>query len=93
MSLFSKLFGSDKSKNDSPIKENISKRESAAALQSKGQDIKDDGELVAVIMAALMNMLSGDVLSDLHIKSIRRVGRTSPIWNVAGRDEYLASKL
>lgn len=93
MSLFSKLFGNDKSQNTSGSKENASKAESAAALQDKAQENADDGELVAVIMAALMNVLSTDAVSDLKIKSIRRIGRNSPVWNLAGRDEYIAAKL
>lgn len=92
MSLFSKLFGSDKSQTENVFKENPSKIESAVAAHSS-ETSKDDGELVAVIMAALMNMLSGDVVSDLRIKSIRRIGRHSPVWNTAGRDEYIASRL
>ncbi len=92
MSLFSKLFGSDKSQTENAIKENPSKIESAVAVQSN-ENAQDDGELVAVIMAALMNMLSGDAVSDLQIKSIRRIGRHSPIWNAAGRDEYIASRI
>lgn len=91
MSLFSKIFGSDKSQDDSLINENESRTESAVALQ-ENQDIKNDGELVAVIMAALLSMFSRNVQSDLQIKSIRRIGRRSPVWNLAGRDEYIASK-
>jgi hypothetical protein len=91
MSFFSKLFGNDKAQDDT-INENVSRSESAASLQEK-QDIKDDGELVAVIMAAIINMLSADAVSDLRIRSIRRIGRISPVWNTAGRDEYIASKL
>lgn len=93
MSFFSKLFGSDRDQNENNVNENTSRGETAASLQEKKSDVKDDGELVAVIMAALMNMLSGQAVSDLRIKSIRRIGRTSPIWNTAGRDEYIASKL
>ncbi len=93
MSLFSRIFGSDKSQNTHSQKENASKVESAAALQDKVQDTTDDGELVAVIMAALMNMLSANAVSDLRIKSIRRVGRNSPVWNIAGREEYISAKL
>ncbi len=92
MSLFSRLFGNDKSQ-DAALKENTSKAESAAALQDTVQENVDDGELVAVIMAALMNVLSANAVSDLKIKSIRRVGRNSPVWNLAGRDEYIAAKL
>ena len=48
---------------------------------------------VAVIMAALMNMLDHKSTGELKIKSIRRTDRRSPVWNVAGRDEYIAAKL
>lgn len=89
MSLFTKLFGSDKTKNETTS--NVSRSESAASLHE--QKKADDGEIVAVIMAALMDMLSGEYNSGLHIKSIRRVGRSSPVWNLAGRDEYIATKL
>ena len=85
MSLFSKLFGSNNSQNGS---ENKSRVESAAAVQGN----QDDGELVAVIMAAVMNMLSVNASSGLQIKSIRHLGRSSPVWNLAGRDEYITSK-
>jgi hypothetical protein len=81
------FFFRRKSNTDIKNKENESKAESAAAIQ------KDDGELVAVIMAAIMNMLSANTPGSLHIKSIRRIGRTSPVWNIAGRNEYIASKL
>ena len=92
MSLFSKLFGSSKPQTENAMNDDLSKTESAVAIHDS-HDTKDDGELVAVIMAALMDMLSGDAVSDLRIKSIRRIGRNSPIWNTAGRDEYIASKL
>ncbi|HBR02896.1 MAG TPA: hypothetical protein DD738_09805 [Ruminiclostridium sp.] len=85
MSFFSKLFG--KSNKDYAIYE--IKAESAAALQQNRNMV--DGELVAVIMAALSTMLSDK--NDLQIKSIRRIGRTSPVWNLAGRDEYIATRL
>lgn len=91
MSFFSKLFGNDKV-NENGLEEKDSRGESAVSLHSS-QDIKDNSELVAVIMAALMNMLSSDGGSDLRIRSIRRIGRKSPLWNTAGRDEYLATKL
>ena len=88
MSFFSKLFGTDKSQNGAASSENISRSESAVTLQYRGKD----SEIVAVIMAALMNILDGST-GELRIKSIRRTNRRSPVWNIAGRDEYLASKL
>lgn len=89
MSFFSKLFGTDKSQNEVALNENASRSESAVSLQNQ----KNDDEIVAVIMAALMNMLEDSFTGELRIKSIRRTGRRSPVWNIAGRDEYIVSKL
>jgi len=88
MSFLTKLFGTDKSQKDTESNENISRIESAVSLQDQGID----GEIVAVIMAALMNILDGSS-GELRIKSIRRTNRKSPVWNIAGREEYIASKL
>jgi hypothetical protein len=88
MSFFSKLFGTDKSQNEAVLNENTSRNESAVSLQNQ-----NDGEIVAVIMAALMNILSDSSTGELRIKSIRRTDRRSPVWNIAGRDEYIVSKL
>ncbi len=89
MSLLAKLFGTDKSQNEAKLNENASRSESAVSLQNQ----KNDGEIVAVIMAALMNMLEDSFTGELRIKSIRHTGRRSPVWNIAGRDEYIVSKL
>lgn len=88
MSFLSKLFGTDKSQNEAALSENRSRSESAASLQNQ-----NDSEIVAVIMAALMDILSGTYPGELRIKSIRRTDRRSPVWNIAGRDEYIVSKL
>jgi len=50
-------------------------------------------EVVAAIMGALMAFMSDYAVSDLKIKSIRRTGTVSPVWNIAGRQEYIAAKL
>lgn len=92
MSLVSKLFGSKKSNHN----ENSSRNESAASLYNNtvNNNVNDNNEeIVAAIMAALVSFMGANAVSDLKIKSIRRLGRTSPVWNIAGRDEYLASKL
>ena len=89
MSFFSKLFGTDKSQNEVVLNENASRSESAVSLQNQ----KNNGEIVAVIMAALMNMFDASSTGELRIKSIRRTGRRSPVWNISGRDEYIVSKL
>lgn len=86
MSLFGKLFGNNKSVEH----EHSSRNESAASYYNNDNN---NEEIVAAIMGALMSFMGADAISDLKIKSIRRLGRTSPVWNIAGRDEYLASKL
>ncbi|NMA65868.1 MAG: hypothetical protein GX957_06445 [Clostridiaceae bacterium] len=88
------LFFKSKKRNkglDYKIQEigGISKSESAASLNVP---INND-EVVAAIMGAIMTLLSDTATSDIKIRSIRRIGRVSPVWNIAGRDEYIASKL
>ena len=49
-------------------------------------------ELIAVIAAAIAAIMGGS--SDgFKVKSIKRIGHTTPIWNVAGRNEYILTKL
>lgn len=49
-------------------------------------------ELIAVITAAIAASMGGSG-TDLRVKSIKRIGHTTPIWNVAGRSEYILTKL
>ncbi|MGI6050842.1 MAG: OadG family protein [Acetivibrionales bacterium] len=87
MSLFSKLFRTSNAEQEN---KDITKTESAASVvDTPGAD---DGQIVAAIMAALMNILS-ETKGELRIKSIRRTGRNTPVWNLAGNDQYIASKL
>lgn len=88
MSVFARLFGLEKENKE--IQTSIARDENAVSVNTQGPD---DCEIVAAIMGALMSMLSVRSIDDLHIKSIRRLGRNSPVWNLAGRDEYIASKL
>ncbi len=88
MSLFSRLFGTSNSEQEN---NDITKNESAVSmLDTQGAN---DSQIVAVIMAALMNILSTENNGELRIKSIRRTGRRSPVWNVAGSNQYIESKL
>jgi hypothetical protein len=89
MSFFKKLFGHDDTRD---AEKELSSLESAAA-SSTDEDSVPSPEIVAVIMAAVMNMMASGVSSDLRIKSIKRIGLHSPVWNTAGRSEYIASKL
>jgi hypothetical protein len=71
---------------------NLNKASELESAVASNVSETDDKELVAVIMAAVMNCMNA-ASSSLRIRSIKRVGRNSPVWNTAGRDEYIASKL
>ena len=47
----------------------------------------ENNEILAVITAALAAMNTRDV--KLVVKSFKRVGQTSPIWNMTGRFEQI----
>lgn len=49
-------------------------------------------ELIAVISAAIAASMGSSGIG-LQVKSIKRIGHTTPIWNVAGRKEYILSKI
>lgn len=51
-----------------------------------------DTEIAAVITAAIMACMQ-DSGSGLKVRSIRRIGHNTPIWNVAGRNEYILSRM
>jgi len=52
-----------------------------------------DDELVAVLTAAVMACMKGQHVYNFRIKSFRRVPQSTPIWNRAGRMEYISNKL
>jgi hypothetical protein len=68
------------------------KGESSPPDESIGSDIGDE-ELVAAITAAVIVYMGADRKCRLEIKSIRRAGQTSPVWNRAGRLERISDKL
>ncbi|MDI9481872.1 MAG: OadG family protein [Bacillota bacterium] len=49
-------------------------------------------ELLAVITAAVSACMQS-TNTGYTVRSIKRIGHTTPIWNVAGRNEYILSKL
>jgi hypothetical protein len=52
-----------------------------------------DDELVAVVTAAIQTSMKAGSQNSLVIKSIRRSGQASPIWNKTGRLEHISKKL
>ena len=49
-------------------------------------------ELIAVITAAIAACMDSSG-AGLQVKSIKRIGHNTPIWNVAGRNEHILSKI
>lgn len=49
-------------------------------------------ELVAVITAAITAHMDNSG-AGIKVKSIKRIRHTTPIWNVAGRNEYILTRL
>lgn len=54
--------------------------------------VNNDTEIIAVITAAVMACMQNSN-SGIRVNSIRRVGHNTPIWNVAGRNEQVYSKI
>jgi len=55
-------------------------------------DVEDDAELIAVITAAIQASLVKAGISPeckIVVKSFKRVGSDSPVWNSTGREELL----
>jgi len=53
---------------------------------------EDDEELVAVIAAAIAASMGVNV-SDLNIKSIKRIPQSGPVWSRIGRQEQISNRL
>ncbi|NLX76893.1 MAG: OadG family protein [Clostridiaceae bacterium] len=79
--------------NDNPVKKNVSETtvvNPSPVLSQPQQGLNP--EVIAVIAAAIAASMGGSG-SDIKVRSIRRIGHTTPIWNVAGRNEYILTRL
>ncbi len=81
----------DKAVKDESKPNNTSVSVQPAAAQSNITKT-DDKELIAVIAAAIAASLNTSV-SNLRIKSFKRIGNNSPAWNKAGVNEMINSRL
>ena len=61
---------------------------------NNGQDVEDEDEdeLIAVLTAAIAASLNQSTYN-LKIKSFRRIGQASPVWNTVSRKEQIENKL
>ena len=66
-------------------------RQETAPVASVSQDTMDEGELIAVLTAAVAASLNTSTYN-LHIKSYRRIGNTAPVWNQAGLNDTINSR-
>lgn len=80
-------------KSEEP-KKTVKKSEAAAAAPAAKVESKneiDEGELIAVLTAAVAASLNTSTYN-LNIKSYRRIGNTSPSWNKAGLTDVINSR-
>ncbi len=96
ISIYSRIVRGSGTKKDHVKMSPSSKNNNSGSptIVSPAPTIKEgtDTELIAVITAAIMAGMERPN-TNLVVKSIKRVGHTTPIWNVAGRNEYILSKL
>jgi len=79
--------GNDETKSVK-LNNNVEKHVSENISFSKSDNI--DPELIAVIAAAVAASMQSTNTGYI-VRSIKRIGHTTPIWNVAGRNEYIFS--
>lgn len=90
-----KLFslGKKEGKKDNIVKaEPVKDEVEQIKNENAGSGAEDDMKLVAVIAAAIASSMGVDV-SDVKIRSIRRVKQSSPAWAKLGREEQILSRL
>lgn len=80
----------DKKKSKETI-ENIDLVNSEKEVEKVEESLNDE-ELVAVIAAAIAASIGVDV-SNVRIKSIKRVSQNTPIWSKVGREEQIFNRL
>lgn len=92
--IFSRFFKKHNKQNDYIEKAAAeeAKKTAVSAEAAESTDIPCD-ELAAVITAALQSYYSSGTQCKLVIKSIKRTGITSPIWNKTGRLERLSGRI
>lgn len=78
-------------KANSAAKKNETTTAAAPDVKTGVTDKIDEGELIAVLTAAVAASLNTSTYN-LNIKSYRRVGNSSPNWNRAGLNDVINSR-
>jgi sodium pump decarboxylase gamma subunit len=92
INLISRFVNGNSSKDKTSGKEKTEHKVEIETIKTKSQDVQGDDELICVITAAVAASLNRST-HNLVVRSIRRVGNTSPIWNRTGRQEQIWTKL
>ncbi len=93
--LYSGIIGRGGKRGKETEKETTTEPQQGISLSDNAIEdsyIADNTEIIAVITAAIMACMQ-DSGTGLRVRSIRRIGHTTPIWNVAGRNEQILSKI
>lgn len=93
--IFSYFIAKNRNRNESINEAGKPETNSAVVYSVENKAVESNAissEIVAVITAAIMASMQGNG-TGLHVKSIKRIGHTTPIWNVAGRNEYILTRL
>ena len=77
-------------KEQKPVKTQVAPVEPEPVAEAKTDDI-DEGELIAVLTAAIASSLNTSTYN-LQIKSYRRVGKKRSAWNGAGIRETIDNR-
>ena len=84
-----RILGADKKK---PTSSEEVVKPAKPAVNTVEESQEDDGELIAVITAAIAS-LSGSSIENFFIKSIKPVPQKSNIWASTGRTERMLDRL
>ena len=87
--LFGKVMADGREKKK--VKPEIIKASDVRSIELDA-GIEDNGELIAVITAAIQaSLIKAGILPECKIvvKSFKRIGNDAPVWNTTGREELL----
>jgi len=92
--LFSRIFSIKKTET----KNELNSARLETSVSKTDEDIKnyatgDGDELLSVLTAAVLASIKSGPDYTIQVKSFRRIPQNTPVWNIAGRTEHIASKL
>jgi len=90
---FGKVLNSKNKESSSNIDEASNIEDDAPNQLETVENSESDGELVAILTAAILASMKDSTKCKIRVKSFRRVEVSSPVWNVAGRTEQILGKL